>query len=316
MKVSVLVLTYNHGTFIRQCLDSIVAQKFSESWEILIGDDGSSDGTTEICAEFQKKHPHLIRHFIRNREHVIYINGRATGRYNFLELLKDATGDLLMICDGDDYWTDNLKIKRQFDVMQKHPKAAFTFHDVHVLKGEKLQEDHLNEITPRIVTGAFLGAGNCIRTCSVMFRNIYKNGIPPVLYTTAVGDYVLHLLHAEKGYGIYSKEKMAVYRMHEGGIWSTYKAMERSRDWMYMIDELLQVVKEPTQSNLRLQQAGICKKLIQYYQEEKNDLQVSELNLKLESINSAIIQDHLYKSKPKKKSIFSRVLQKIKRKLE
>jgi hypothetical protein len=200
--------------------------------------------------------------------------------------------------------------------MQKHPQASFTFHDVSVLKGERLQDDHLNELTPQKVTGAFLGSGNCIRTCSVMFRNIYKNGIPPILYTTAVGDYVLHLLHAEQGYGIYSKERMAVYRMHEGGIWSTYKAMERSRDWMFMIDELLQVVKEPVQSNLRRQQLGICEKLIRYYAQEKEEKFVNELTAKLDTIQNAIVPEYLYVPKNRKKSMLFRIFQKLKKKLE
>ena len=94
--VSVVVVTYQHEKYIRECLDGILQQKTNFPFEIIIGEDQSSDGTREICKEYADKYPEKIRLFLHSRENVIYINGNATGRYNFLECLKSSTGNILL----------------------------------------------------------------------------------------------------------------------------------------------------------------------------------------------------------------------------
>ena len=78
--ISVCVQTYQHKNYIRQCLDSVLSQKTNFPFEIILGEDDSTDGTREICLEYAAKHPDLIRLFLRSEKDKIYIDGRKTGR--------------------------------------------------------------------------------------------------------------------------------------------------------------------------------------------------------------------------------------------
>lgn len=80
--VSVCVQTYNQEDYIGQCLDGIVMQETNFDFEIIVGEDDSSDRTRAICKTYQEKYPELIRLFLRKRKDAIFINGHPTGRFN------------------------------------------------------------------------------------------------------------------------------------------------------------------------------------------------------------------------------------------
>src|SRR5690606_12226069 len=82
----------------------------------------------EICQRYAAEHPDRIRLFLRNRKDVMYIMGRPTGRANLLHLLGEAKGKYIALCEGDDYWTDPLKLQRQVDFMEAHPDYMACFH--------------------------------------------------------------------------------------------------------------------------------------------------------------------------------------------
>src|SRR5690606_4409195 len=112
--VSVCVQTYQHAPYIRECLDSILMQKTDFPFEILLGEDESSDGTREICIEYAEKFPDKIKLFLHRRENNIQIFGYPTGRFNFLTNLYSSNGKYIAICEGDDYWTDSDKLQKQY----------------------------------------------------------------------------------------------------------------------------------------------------------------------------------------------------------
>src|SRR5262245_29671930 len=90
--VSIVTLTYQHAAYIAQCLDSLLAQRTDLPFEILIGEDESTDGTREICERYAREHPDRIRLFLRERKDVVHINGRPTGRFNFIKTLAEVRG--------------------------------------------------------------------------------------------------------------------------------------------------------------------------------------------------------------------------------
>lgn len=135
--VSVIMLTYNHKDYIKTALDSVLSQKTSCSFEILVSDDASTDGTDEIVLEYAKKYPGLIRAFIREKNLGSVKNGYLTA--------KAARGRYLTTCEGDDFWTDPEKIQKQFEFMNEHPQYSGCVHLVGLvdkngqrLKGKKL----------------------------------------------------------------------------------------------------------------------------------------------------------------------------------
>jgi len=118
--VSVIVLTYNHKDYIRQALDSVLAQKTAFPYEILVGDDASSDGTSEIVLQYADQYPDKIFPFIREK------NLGATK--NLRKLLERAKGAYINGCEGDDYWTDPYKLQRQVSYMTAHPQCVGCVH--------------------------------------------------------------------------------------------------------------------------------------------------------------------------------------------
>lgn len=214
--VSVVVTTYNHVNFIKQCIDGILLQKTNFPLEIILGEDESSDGTREICKEYSKKHPDIIRLFLRNRKDVIYINGSATGRYNFIENLKVCKGKYIALCEGDDYWTDPLKLQKQVDFLEKHSNYSMCFHSVYNLKNKKIIEEFpSNELATTFELKDIFSQW-FIPTCSMLFRN--KIEIPKWFADVISGDFTLHFLIAEKGEIYFLKENMGVYRIHDRGV--------------------------------------------------------------------------------------------------
>lgn len=132
--VSVCVQTYNHAVYIRQCLDGILMQQTDFDFEILLGEDDSADGTRKICIEYADKYPDKIRLFLHRRENNIRIGGGPTGRFNFLYNVFSSTCKYLALCEGDDYWTDPLKLQKQVNILENDCSLAGCFHDVKVLK--------------------------------------------------------------------------------------------------------------------------------------------------------------------------------------
>ena len=137
--VSVSVVTYNHEKYISECLDGILMQKTDFPFEILLGEDESTDGTRDICIEYAKQYPDKIKLYLHSRDNNIKINGIPTGRFNFLYNLTHAKGKYIALCEGDDYWTDPLKLQKQVDFLEGNPDFAICFHNALVLWDDKSQ---------------------------------------------------------------------------------------------------------------------------------------------------------------------------------
>ena len=111
--VSVILIAYNQRRYIRQAIESVLAQQTSFRYELLIGDDASDDGTDEIVSEYARAYPDIIRAFIRP-ENV----GAAR---NAVLLLQQAEGEFIASLEGDDYWTDPQKLEKQAAFLKKSP---------------------------------------------------------------------------------------------------------------------------------------------------------------------------------------------------
>jgi glycosyltransferase involved in cell wall biosynthesis len=228
VKVSVCVQTYNHEPFIAEALDSVLMQETDFDYEIVLGEDESQDRTREICIDCAARYPRRIRLFLRSRKDVIHIDGRQTGRFNFVGNLKAARGQYIALLDGDDYWSDRDKLQKQVDFLEAHPECSMCFHNVRVIYEDGSQEPQnycpsgqkeisgLEDILKR----------NFIPSCSVMFRRGLAPELPDWFYLTQMGDWPLHLMNAEKGRIGYIDQVMGVYRVHSGGAWSSLSQIE------------------------------------------------------------------------------------------
>jgi glycosyltransferase involved in cell wall biosynthesis len=221
MDVSVCVTTYNHGPYLRQALDGVLAQELPYDWEILIGEDDSTDGTREIVREYAARHRDRIRVFYRQAPAA----RMDAGRGNFLNTLNAASGRYIALLDGDDYWTSKDKLRKQVELLDRNPQCSGCFHNVQILNESLLQHrDHFTGPQPELFDIHELAAAgrNLIPTCSVVFRNGLIGKLPDWFFEiVAFGDWTLHLLHAQHGPFGYLDEVMGTYRAHGRGSWSS-----------------------------------------------------------------------------------------------
>lgn len=121
MDISVIVVTYNQQDTVGRTLDSILSQRFSGDFEIIIGDDCSADSTQVICESYAERYPEKIRYFRRPENMGLVAN--------YYDCIRRAAGRYIADCAGDDFWVDDTKLQRQFDEMQADPAVTMVTTD-------------------------------------------------------------------------------------------------------------------------------------------------------------------------------------------
>lgn len=227
--VSVCIATYNHERFLAQALDSVLMQQGDFTLEILLGEDGSSDNTPAIVRDYAARHPATIRAFFHDPADKLFINGRQTGRKNFLNNLQQARGDFVALLDGDDYWLDPHKLQKQLAILQANPQLVACCHAaIHVDDDNVVQDGYMGHHDVRGGTRDFslrdVLRKNPVPTLSVLFRNPRLAQYPALFLQTDMADWPLHMLNALRGDIRYVDEKMAAYRLHGGGVWAGFRA--------------------------------------------------------------------------------------------
>lgn len=211
VEVSVSLLTYDHEKYIRECLDSILMQKTSFRFEVLVGDDASSDGTQAILRDYQDRYPDVFKMVLRTQN--------LGPNRNSYDLLKQARGKYIAHLEGDDYWTDENKLQIQYEFMEKHPEYAECTHAVQIVDAEGKKS------TKKM---AFPPAGTVVRAeawhaqydpghiLSSFHRNYYMDETHDytILYRAHpfVGDHTSHLLSLLNGDIFYLGRCMGAYR--------------------------------------------------------------------------------------------------------
>lgn len=230
--VSVIVQTYKHERFIAETLESIVSQQTSFDFEVLVGEDGSPDGTRNICVAIAKKYPHKIRLILHDRTKAFSISGRPTGRFNIMTNFQLARGRYTAICEGDDYWQDPLKLQKQFELLEREPSVALSYHDCCTVdeNGNLISESLLGD-AGKDLTQIELIRGSRIPTLTAMYRTRDLDDLPPVFLEVLNGDTFIFAHLGMKGVAKFQGEILpAAYRVHSGGIWSAASAFTKSND--------------------------------------------------------------------------------------
>ncbi len=118
--VSIVCITYNHEPYLRQALEGFLIQETSFPVEIILAEDCSTDGTRAICEAYAAKYPDKI--------HYIWSETNVGAVENERRAIAAARGKFIALCEGDDYWTDPLKLQKQVDFMESHLEYSVTFH--------------------------------------------------------------------------------------------------------------------------------------------------------------------------------------------
>lgn len=213
--VSISCITYNHAPYIRQCLDGFLMQKTNFAFEVLIHDDASTDGTTEIIKEYEAKYPDIIKPIYEEENQ--WVKGRrGSAVFNF----PRAKGKYIALCEGDDYWTDPQKLQKQVDFLEQNQEFVLCVHHFQILEGNIFRE-----VVPNVNDNLIFKFEDYI--CNKWYTQtltavIRRSALDLKLLSNykLVYDCVLFYNTLQRGNAFLMRDNMGVYRKHPAGLWS------------------------------------------------------------------------------------------------
>lgn len=171
--VAIECLAYNHGPYIRQCLDGFVMQKTDFSFIAIVHDDASADDTAKIIREYAQNYPDIIKPILETENQYSKKDG-SLGRIIKKAIPEDVK--YIALCEGDDYWTDPYKLQKQINYMESHPECVLThtgfsyFENGEITIAEK-EGEKIKEISDsKIIFNILNGNNYRIQTCTAIYR--------------------------------------------------------------------------------------------------------------------------------------------------
>lgn len=218
MKLSIGIITYNHERFIGEAIQSVLSQNVNFDYEIVIGEDRSTDETRAVVQEFQRRHPDKIKLLLRD--------ANLGMMRNFAETVAACRGHYLAFLEGDDYWTAKDKLQKQVDYLDAHADRAICCSRVRSLyEGGMENFDTRWDVFPLCPAGPYtvedLLKGNFVATCTAVLRREFIERFPKWFFKMKVGDWPLWAMVARHGKIELMDDIMAAYRVHPGGAWSS-----------------------------------------------------------------------------------------------
>lgn len=222
VSVSICCLVYNHEKYLEKALDSFLMQKTNFKYEIIIHDDASTDDTVNIIKKYEKNFPDIIRPIYQKE------NQYSKGHFPDFEFLyPKAKGKYIALCEGDDYWTDEYKLQKQYDVLELHKECSIS---THIVRKVNENSTYTNDTVPKInieqnridlkrfIHEEIVNSRYTFQTSSYFFRSKYikevDHKIQKFFQTNPVGDFPLMLHIALKGDIYFIHEEMSCYRLN------------------------------------------------------------------------------------------------------
>ncbi|MCU7618706.1 glycosyltransferase [Chryseobacterium sp. PBS4-4] len=255
--ISIAMITYNHEKFIAQSIESVLMQKTSYTYKMIIAEDKSTDETRKLLLDYQKRYPDRIKLILQNKN--------VGARENNVVLLSNLEGKYVAALECDDYWTDPFKLQKQIDFLEENQNFVLCGHLVDKLNFNVKIE--ISEILsqPLSFTQADLFK-NHIPTLSAVFRNKF-NKIPEELSISPSGDFIIWSFLGQFGDFYLMNEKMAVYREHQGGTWSGVSLVKKIKNSVITRQLALSFVKDNRETiifNAKLSKSGAYQSLKNY----------------------------------------------------
>jgi len=228
MKVSVCIRTYNHEDFIEQAVKSVLRQKTDFSFEVLVGEDGSSDSTRDRLKAMAVENPNCFL--------MLASDSNLGPKHTMVRLYTAARGEYISMLDGDDFWIGDLKLQRQTDFLDAHPEVSICGHrwrNIDMSKSPPTERDSplqkerasLNDL----INGYFL------KHSSTMIRKAILPTLPPWIFDSPSTDIAIQLACVLAGPMACINDVMVGYRIHPGSVFSGKTKIEKSiwnlRNW-------------------------------------------------------------------------------------
>ena len=268
-KVYIRCYTYNHAQYIEDAMNGFVMQETDFPFVAIIVDDASTDGTPQVITSyfdgffdtedssvaFREESEYGTILYARHKTNpncyfaVVLLNEnhykKKSKRPYLTRWIKDVP--YVALCEGDDYWTDSMKLQKQVDYLDNHPKCSLCVHSSNWMIGDELQQRGCHWTSPKDlgVKEMISIGGWSFATASYVFRAELSNDPPVWKKKASVGDYPLQILCGLHGYVHYLPDVMGVYRFQHVGSWSSRQkqkevsvSFHKNRiEWMTMLDD-------------------------------------------------------------------------------
>ena len=239
IKVSIICNAYNHEAYIADALKGFVMQKTTFPFEVLVHDDASTDNTAQIIREYEKKYPQLIKPIYETENQY----SKKDGSLYRIQYGR-AQGDYIAVCEGDDYWTDPLKLQKQYDALEHNPQVDLCAHQAWIYDcqiGSMTEE--LTPVQENCILTAeevIRGGGGFFATNSLFYRRALLENFP-VFRQYRNFDYTLQIHGALRGGVLFLADNMSVYRRMVIGSWTQTTFADPNRitaHWKMMVTML------------------------------------------------------------------------------
>ncbi len=215
--LKVFMITYNHEAFVREAVESVLIQRTDFPVILVIGEDKSMDGTRDIVEELATKYPDRIKPIL----HETNLGAARTGLDVWEECLTDST--YVAILEGDDFWTDPLKLQKQVDVLRADTSVSMCFHDAWNQAPDGSRTEYVRAWLGKRPVKARFGLDdviteNFVPTVSICLRNTPELRLLERLKAHPLMDHTINVVLAGLGQLAYIDEPMGVRRQHAGGL--------------------------------------------------------------------------------------------------
>ena len=221
---------YNQENFISEAIEGVLMQKTTLPVELHIGDDCSTDRTGEICLDYAKRFPEIVKYHRRDPN--------LGMMPNFLKTLSECDGDFIALCEGDDHWIDETKLQQQFDFLESHPDYSIVAHNHFQQQGEKAIESY-SEIADDFVT---LETEDYLldphfQTASYFFRRAaLPEEFPNWYFDVLAGDHFLVLMLSLKGKIGFINKRMSMFRTYSTSVTGTRGPLRIKENFVEHLD--------------------------------------------------------------------------------
>ena len=215
MLLSVCVITYNHEDYIEQAITSVLNQDVTFDYEIVVGEDCSTDLTADVLRRLEVANPGRLK--------VIYRENNIGATENVLRTIESCSGAYIAFLEGDDFWTSMEKLELQVAFLDRHQEASFCFHRTRFLFTDQQSLEYvLPQRDPPMLSSFdfLLQEGNQVAVHSIVARRAYLTDLRVWIADLKLGDWPLCLMLATQGLVGFVPMEMSIYRVHVGGTWS------------------------------------------------------------------------------------------------